>query len=118
MAEFFEFGTQFQVIVDFAVENDAPFAGVFENRLIAALEIDDFQARGATGEGFGGEGALLVGPTMTQGGKGLLNAPVRSESIFMRKTGNAAQAVPLFEKSKSASLRSTAGNFRRFQRWR
>lgn len=116
MAEFFEFGAQFEVIVDFAIEDDAPFAGVFENGLIAALEVDDFQTRGAAGEGLGGEGALLVRSAMMQGGERLLNASVRGDSIFMRKTGNTAQAVPLFEKTKSAGLQSGAGNFPHFPR--
>ena len=64
MAEFFEFGAYLEVVVDFAVENNTPFAGIFKNGLIAALEVDDLQTRGAAGEGLCSEDTLLIGAAM------------------------------------------------------
>jgi hypothetical protein len=95
VAEFFKFGAQFQVIVDFAVEDNAPFAGIFEDRLIAALQVDNLQSRRAAGKRFRGERALLIRPAVVQGSKRLLNPAVRRDSVFMREAGDAAQAVPL-----------------------
>ena len=43
MSEFFEFGADFQVIVNLAVEDDAPLTAIFEDGLIAGFEVDNFQ---------------------------------------------------------------------------
>jgi hypothetical protein len=95
MTEFLEFSTEFEMIVDLAVEDNAPFAGIFEDRLIAALQVDNLQSRGAAGKRFRGERALLVGAAVVQGSKRLLNPAVRRDLVFMREAGDAAQAVPL-----------------------
>ena len=50
VAEFFEFGADFQVIVNLAIEDDAPFAAIFENGLIAGFQVDNFQPGGAKGK--------------------------------------------------------------------
>src|SRR5580698_8558700 len=60
MAELFQFGAQFQVIVDFAVEDDYSVAIQREDRLIAAFEVNNFQAGGAKRADFGLEDSLLV----------------------------------------------------------
>ena len=43
VSELFQFVADFQVIVNLAVEDDAPLTAIFEDRLIAALEVDNFQ---------------------------------------------------------------------------
>ena len=60
MSEFFEFGADFQVIVNLAVEDDAPLAAIFEDGLIAGFEVDNFQAGRTKRKKFRGENALLV----------------------------------------------------------
>jgi hypothetical protein len=57
---------QLEVIVDFAIKDNSPLAPVFQNGLIAALEVDDFQTCGTEGKGWRGENALLIGPAVMQ----------------------------------------------------
>ena len=47
VAERFQLGAQFQVVVDFAVEDDHGIAIVRKDGLVAAFEVNNFQARGA-----------------------------------------------------------------------
>ena len=44
VAQALEFRPEFKVVINFAVKYYSPVAGVFQNRLISALQIDDFQA--------------------------------------------------------------------------
>ena len=98
----FELGTNLGVIVNFAIKDDAPFTSIFENGLIAALQIDDLEACGATGEGIGRKCALLVGSPVMQRGHGFLNAALGCFSIFMGEAGNSAQALGLSEHEYAA----------------
>src|SRR5580692_12486315 len=95
MAEFFQFGAQFQVIVDFAVEDDYSVAIRREDRLIAAFEVNNFQAGGAKRADFGLEDALLVRAAMDEGRRGAPDAVRIGRPIFMGETGDAAQIPTL-----------------------
>src|SRR5580704_11631950 len=74
MAELFQFGAQFQVIVDFAVEDDYSVAIRREDRLIAAL---------------------LVRAAMDEGRRGAPDAVRIGRPIFMGETGDATQIPAL-----------------------
>src|ERR1700685_3991081 len=96
MAERFQFGAQFQVIVDFSVEDDDGVAILRKDRLITTFEVNDFQAGGAEGADFGAADALLVGSAMDEGRRGAPDAIWIRRPIFMCETGDAAQiAIPL-----------------------
>src|SRR5208282_6915903 len=99
MAERFEFGAQFQVIVDFAVEDDYGVAIRRKDRLITAFEVNNFQAGGAEGADFGLEDALLVGAAMDEGRRGAPDAVRIGRPIFMGETGDAAQISRLLRVS-------------------
>src|SRR6267378_4026906 len=92
MPQFFEFGPQLQVIVNLAVENDSGVAVFRQNRLIAGVQIDDFQARGAHRKKIGLEDALLVGAAMGERSGCFPNALGRRRPIFSREPCNSAQA--------------------------
>jgi hypothetical protein len=64
MAQAFEFPPQFCVVIDLAVKRDDSVAVVTDDRLVAAAQIDDFQANRAQGYVIGVEDALLVGAPM------------------------------------------------------
>ena len=70
----FQFGTQFQVIVDLAVERDHGAAGSVNDGLIAAVKVDDFQPRRAKRNCARFKNALLIRPAMNQRPDGILNA--------------------------------------------
>ena len=74
MAERFQFGAQFQVIVDFTVEDDNGVAVGRKDRLVAAFQVNNFQARGAQGADFGLEDTLLVRAAMDEGRRGAPDA--------------------------------------------
>jgi hypothetical protein len=60
----FEFRAHFQMVVNFAVEDDDGIAIRGENRLVAGIEVDDFQAGGAERDEVSLEHTLLVGAAM------------------------------------------------------
>jgi len=91
MAERFQFGAQFQVVVDFAVEDDYGVAIRREDGLVAAFEVDNFQARGAEGADFGAEDALLVRAAMDESRRGAPDAVGFGRPIFMGKASDTAQ---------------------------
>ncbi len=87
----FQFAAQFEVIVDFAVERDH-VRGVFaDDRLIAAVQVDNFQAGGAQRDHRGLKDALLVRSTVDQAIHRAVDA-VRIRYVFLvGETGDAAQ---------------------------
>ena len=97
MAERFEFGAKFTVIIDLTVKDNAPLAGIFKNRLVPALQIDDLQSCGAARESFRGKRALLVWPAMMQRGHSFLDSALRCSATFMGEAGNPAQVLCLSE---------------------
>jgi len=99
MAQIFQFGAQFKVIVNFPVENN-PCVPIFgENGLVALFEVDDLEAGSAEGKQIGLKDALLVGPAVKQRGGGLPDSFRRCAPVFSGKPGNPAQ--------RSAPLRLT-----------
>src|SRR5579863_2425714 len=83
MAERFQFGAQFQMIVDFAVEDDYSVAIRGEDGLVAAFEVNNFQAGGAERAHFRAEDALLVRSAMDEGRRGAPDAIWVGRPIFM-----------------------------------
>src|SRR5580692_8637862 len=79
------------MVVDFAVENDAGLPAIFEDGLIAAFEINNFEARGTKGKRIGSEYALLIGPSMDEGLHHFPESFRGGLGIFMCKSGYAAQ---------------------------
>jgi len=95
MAQRFQFGAQFQVIVDFAVEDDYGIAIGRKDGLVAAFKVDNFQAGGAQGADFGAEDALLIRAAMNEGRRGAPDTIWIGRPIFMCETGNTAQILTL-----------------------
>src|SRR5580658_249186 len=91
MADLFQLGAQFQVIVDFAVEDDKGVAIGRKDWLVAALEVNNFQAGGAERADFGLEDTLLVRSAMDQGRRGAPDAVRIGRPIFMGEAGDATQ---------------------------
>src|ERR1700743_3100437 len=54
------------VIINFPVEDNSALAAIFQDRLIAAFQIDDFKSRCSEREDVRAEYALLVGATVRQ----------------------------------------------------
>jgi len=79
------------VIVDFAVERNH-VRGVFaDDGLIAAMQIDNFQAGRAQGNHPGFKDALLVGPTVDQAIHRAVDAVRIRYAFFVGEAGDAAQ---------------------------
>src|SRR5271157_1371835 len=74
MAELFQFGAQFRVVVDFAVEHDGYIAIFGQNGLVARAEVYNLEPRRAHRAEAGLEHTLLVRSTMNQCGGGAPNA--------------------------------------------
>jgi glycogen debranching enzyme len=91
MAQLVQLGAHFEVIVDFSVEHDDRVAVFGRDGLIAVLQINDFQARGAHRAYLGLVNTKLVWSPVDQGRGGVPNAIRRWRPIFMSKTDNAAQ---------------------------
>ena len=91
MAALFQFPAQFQMIVDLAVEDDDGVAVLGKDGLIAALNVDDLQARRAQRDGLGFKDALLVRTAMDERRNRILDAAGRRGATSVRKAGNAAQ---------------------------
>ncbi len=75
MAALLQFPAQFQVIVDLAVKDDDGIAIRGYDGLIAAVDVDDLQARRAQRDGLGLKDALLIRAAMSESGNGTLDAP-------------------------------------------
>ena len=88
MAETFQFGAQFEMVVDFAVEDDGR-AGAGD-RLVAAVEIDDLQSGRAERHQSGFEDSLFIGPAMNDRVGGAADALGAGNPVFMCKADDAA----------------------------
>ena len=83
------------MIIDFTVEDDNGVTIRREDGLVAAFEVNNFQAGGAEGADFGAEDALLVWAAMDEGRRGAPDAVWIGRPIFMCETGDAAQILKL-----------------------
>ena len=91
MAALFQFRAQFHMVVDFAVEDDHGVAVRRYDRLVARVEIDDLQPRGAERYQVGLEDALLVGAAMKDRSNGAPD-PLRTRNpALMCKADDSAQ---------------------------
>ena len=91
IAPLFQFLPQFQVIVDFPVEDDNRVAILGDDGLIAARNVDNLQACRAQRHGLGFKDALLVRTAMLEGRYGILDTAGRCRTADVRKAGNATQ---------------------------
>jgi hypothetical protein len=93
VAEAFEFGAQFLVIVDFAVENNNGISVIARDGLVSRLDIDDFQSRRAERDDSGLEHSLLVRPAMNQRSSGPTNSIRIRNPMAVGKAHDAAQVT-------------------------
>jgi len=91
MAKFFQFASQFLVVVDFAVEHNGYIAIFRQNRLVAEAEVYNLEPRRAHGAEAGLEHTLLVRSTMNQCGGGAPNAIGIRHPTFVGETNDATQ---------------------------
>jgi len=114
MAVLFELAADFQMIVDFAVEDDAGVAVVGNDGLITGVEVDNFQTSGAEGKKRGGEDADLIGAAMNKGVGGGADAIGRGRPALTRESSYATQIQSLSPAENqllvvARSRRTTAG---------
>jgi hypothetical protein len=67
----FQEGADFQVVINFAVEDDHGVAVFGNDRLIAGGEVQNFQASSAKRDAIGLEDTLLIRATVNYGLRGL-----------------------------------------------
>lgn len=79
------------MIVDFAIENDSEVAIFGGERLVARLEINNFQARCSQRHGMRFEDTLLIRSAMDQRFRGISNATGIRNPVFVCKADNSAQ---------------------------
>ena len=91
VAEIFQFGAEFEMIVNFSVEGDSEITVGGKKRLIAAGKIDNFQSSGAHGKKSRLKNALLIRSAMDERIRGLANALRRRIPIFICESDYAAQ---------------------------
>src|SRR5271157_3739177 len=91
MAQAFQLGSEFQMVVDLAIEDDGRFPVVACYRLIAAHEIDDLQAGCAERADVRTIYALLVRASVDKRRGGYLNAPGVGRPVLMGKASDATQ---------------------------
>src|SRR5215472_1807873 len=106
MPAFFEFRAHCQVIVDFAVEDDPAVAIFGEDGLIAVVEIDDFEARGAQRKKARGENALVIRSTVDERCGSFSNAFGWRTPIFSGEAGNSAQCWALLRLARFSAAMS------------
>ena len=101
VAKAFEFPTQLEVVIDFAVEDDDGIAITREERLVARSEVENLQSGCAHRTQARVENSLLVGSAMRQGSGGGAN-PIRiGGPALLCKASNAAQRQNPLERSKT-----------------
>ena len=93
MAAPLQLRSQFRVVVDFAVEGDDRVAILRNDGLIAAVEVDDLQPRGAQRNGLRFKDALLVGPAMNDRLNGAPDTSGARMEFEISESGDSAQAI-------------------------
>src|SRR5260370_6095303 len=91
MPEFFQFCSYFDVVVNFPVEGDSEIPIFGKDRLVAGIQVDDFQSRRGHREKAGLKYALLVLPPVDQCYLSLLNSTLMLGPVFMRVSYTSAQ---------------------------
>jgi len=108
-----QFEPQFGMVVNFAVENDDTVAAGVVNRLVAGLQVDDFQTGGAERDRGRFVHTLLVRSAMQQRlGDTLYASRIRTGSV-MRKTSNSTHGSMSPECALRYARRVTARPFRK-----
>src|SRR6266478_5127402 len=87
----FQFGAQFPVVVNLAVEDQDGVSVFADHGLIARVKVDDFEAHGPQRNSLRFIRALLVRTSMNQRVGGRVNARAVEGTVSMRKPGYAAQ---------------------------
>jgi hypothetical protein len=91
MAKLLQFTSEFLVVVNFAIEYDGYIAVFGQNGLVAAVEVDDPQPRGAHGAEARLKDTLLVRSAMSQCGRGAGNASRIRHPTFVCESNDATQ---------------------------
>ena len=86
MARLLQLGAQFQVVIDFAVEDDGGVAVVGVKRLVAGFQIEDLEAGGSQRAGSGFVDTLLVWSAMDQCRRSFGNPLWARQSALMCET--------------------------------
>jgi hypothetical protein len=108
VAALLEFTANFEVIVDFAVEDDTGVAIFRKDGLIAAVEIDDLEAGRSHREQTGLEDTQLVRATMGQRGGDFFDAVRWGEPVLSCESGYATQMRGLSRVLDPGRLRRAA----------
>ena len=102
MAKLFQFAPQFEMVVDFAVEDDGDVAIIRQDWLVAGTEVDNLEPSRAHRAEARFEDALLVRPAMNQSGRGATNALGIRYPMFVGESNDSTQVsapLPLQETS-------------------
>ncbi len=91
MTQLFQFRAQFEVIVNFAVENNPGMAVIREDWLIARGQVQNLQPRGTERKNRRLVDALLVWAAMHNRGRRRAYSLRRRDPVLMRESGDAAQ---------------------------
>ena len=86
VARFFQLGAEFQVVVDFAVEDDGRIAVVRLKRLVAGFQIENLEPGGSQRAGSGFVDTLLVRSAMDQCRRSFGNPLWARQSALMCET--------------------------------
>jgi hypothetical protein len=90
---------KFRAVVDFSVADQHDIAGFVPDRLLAALEVDDAEPAESQRRAPGRKVALVVRPTMHEGGS---HAPCEAVSVVTNSACNAAHVMVSFLESGAA----------------
>jgi len=94
------------MIVNLAVERDGVRGVLAHDRLVAAMQVDNFQAGCTQRNQAGFKNALLVGPTMDQALHRTVDAVRTRYAFSVGESGDAAQnSLPRAPKTPSAAAR-------------
>ena len=89
--QLFEFAAELEMIVDFPVEDYRGVAVIGDDGLVAALQVDDFQAGRTHGKNAGTEHSALIGAAMSQRSSGAFDPLRFGRPVFMCEPGYPAQ---------------------------
>jgi hypothetical protein len=92
----FQFMAQFMVVKNFAIEDNNHIAVWADQRLVAAFQVENAQARCAQGNKVGGESALMVGSAVRKGIKRRVEYAARQTFVNVRIPEDATHVSVIF----------------------
>jgi len=93
MTETLKFGTQFLMIVDFAIENDDAIAVIAQDGLVPRLSVYNLEACRPKRDEAGLEHLLMIWPAVDKRGSHTSDSVRIRRPIAVRKAYNSAQVV-------------------------